>query len=292
MQTGGSIPQIELHQSLKFNPWSNENQDNSITMEKFFEKIYDEVADTFVRVSKVLDESFGDGGTTQNQQPEQDPLSNINIDDNEIFFEEHESPLKGMTDNVLSDIMKNQVNFFILNENVILFYDVFLIFNFQFFIFLGKARPESFREHVEAFTSAIDWKEPLILSLLGFQVLMFGSTIWVVRSKNTTLQLIFMLILTVFCRSAGRINTYGSEHWQDLGATQNYFDSQGVFVTAMVCFPLLLDSILLLICMLREAAGLFVTVARMKVKAQAKAKKESSNASSKKRLKPKRGKTD
>lgn len=262
MQTGGSIPQIELHQSLKFNPWSNENQHNSITMEKFFEKIYDEVADTFVRVSKVLDESFGDGGTTQNQQPEQDPMSNINIDDDEIFFEEHESPLKGMTDNVLSDIMKNQ------------------------------ARPESFREHVEAFTSAIDWKEPLILSLLGFQVLMLGSTIWVVRSKNTTLQLIFMLILTVFCRSAGRINTYGSEHWQDLGVTQNYFDSQGVFVTAMVCFPLLLDSILLLICMLREAAGLFVTVARMKVKAQAKAKKESSNASSKKRLKPKRGKTD
>eukprot|EP00560_Eucampia_antarctica_P008937 CAMPEP_0197825216 /NCGR_PEP_ID=MMETSP1437-20131217/2331_1 /TAXON_ID=49252 ORGANISM="Eucampia antarctica, Strain CCMP1452" /NCGR_SAMPLE_ID=MMETSP1437 /ASSEMBLY_ACC=CAM_ASM_001096 /LENGTH=243 /DNA_ID=CAMNT_0043425117 /DNA_START=29 /DNA_END=760 /DNA_ORIENTATION=+ len=210
-------------------------------MQRFFESVFQEAQDTANRIAQVFEDGLAviDDASSQQQSPKES-WSEMNLDDVEEDFLSETNPLQDITDNVLSDIMKNQV------------------------------RPESFWEHVQAFTSAIDWTEPLIVGLLGFHIFVFGSTVWVIRCKNSIIQLIFMSTLTIVCRCGSRINAYGSQHWEEWGITQNYFDAQGFFIAVMLCVPLLLNSLLLLVCMLREAAYLLFQVTSMKMKHKAK----------------------
>ena len=134
-----------------------------------------------------------------------------------------------------------------------------------------KSGPQTFLEHLQAFKAAINWSEPFILCLIAFHVLVFTFTLTMVFKKtptNPTFQLIFLATITIICRMAGRINTYGQQHWEDWGITQNYFDSQGFFVAVCLCVPLMISCLIVLIKLLFEAGSLFIEVNRMKLKKQ------------------------
>lgn len=93
-----------------------------------------------------------------------------------------------------------------------------------------------------------------------------------------------MITIGILVRSAERLNTYAAHNWEQF-ATQNYFDSKGVFMAIFLCAPLLLDSFLMLIIFLREASQLLVQVKTMELKQKEEAKKrnrEKNQASKKK----------
>jgi transmembrane protein 18 len=150
-------------------------------------------------------------------------------------------------------------------------------------LLLKDTGPQTFRENWDAFRSAITWTEPFIIGLLCFQLFMFVTTLYVSR-KNFALgpRIAVMVVIGLLVRTSEYSNTWASTHWPAF-ATQDYFDSRGVFMSGMVCGPLLLDSLIMLICFLREAAQLLIQVKTMQIKKsrattgrpkQAKAKKE------------------
>ncbi len=79
--------------------------------------------------------------------------------------------------------------------------------------------------------------------------------------------------------NAERINSLAARHWQSF-ATQNYFQSLGVFTSALLSAPLLLTMFTILINYLMEMVHLMVEMKRKeliyKAKQRGKDKKEAS----------------
>ena len=78
-------------------------------------------------------------------------------------------------------------------------------------------------------------------------------------------------------RLAERINAYAGERWEDI-ATQNYFDTNGIFVLIFLAVPLLLDCVIMLISFMREASSLLVEVKTRELKEKGKKKAAKGNA--------------
>jgi hypothetical protein len=133
-------------------------------------------------------------------------------------------------------------------------------------------------EHIGAFRSAIQWSEPFILYLIGFQVVMLLSTVMVVRSDSLAARMVLMVLIVVLVKSSEWLNEYGAQHWESF-STQNYFDKKGIFMGILFCAPLLLNCFLMLVAFLREASQLLIDVKKMEV--QKKKKKQSGTAASK-----------
>lgn len=82
-----------------------------------------------------------------------------------------------------------------------------------------------------------DWTEPLLVGILAFHIVIALTVIATRRRHNLQIALFVAICATVYC--AEYINTYCRNNWQSL-ATQNYFDTNGIFVSTVFSAPLLL----------------------------------------------------
>ena len=226
--------------------------------ESFFTKVANDVLEATEKISKELDESFGalfSGGGAGTEQPPTPPTAVDDQPDMEWDAEAEQeflnSPLQGIADSVLGDIMQ------------------------------GQNSPKGPIEHFQAFRHAISWSEPFVLSLVAFHVVMFFLCVWVSRkSRGLTPRIGVMVFIAVLVRMAERLNGIAARHWQSF-ATQNYFDQKGIFVSIMLCTPLLFDSLVMLLIYLREASQLLVQVKTHQIKKQRKQAKEAQQPSEK-----------
>mmetsp|Transcript_8114 Transcript_8114/g.9803 ORF Transcript_8114/g.9803 Transcript_8114/m.9803 type:complete len:266 (+) Transcript_8114:88-885(+) len=228
-----------------------------------FERIANEVIETAERAAQVLDEGLsivmsggaddaGSSSTTDAKVPSgtpppqdfhmgEDIMDGMDMDEMAQMMGES-SPLQGIAEGVIGDIMAN-----------------------------SASQPETAWEHVQAFTSAITWKEPFVLSLLIFQIVIFGLSIWASNPQRGLVpRFTMMLLIGALVRSAEYINTYASQHWEEWGITQNYFDRHGIFVGIMFCGPLLLNCFIMLLRFLREASQLLIEVKKVEIQKQRK----------------------
>lgn len=109
---------------------------------------------------------------------------------------------------------------------------------------LEFAAPESFREHLEAFLSAVDFSEPFILFTLAFHVLVF---LLVIRTREyiKVQYFIFMGCLGI-CIYLEKLNVYFNENWRNY-ASQNYFDESGAFMSIFYGIPILGNCVLIIV---------------------------------------------
>jgi len=162
-----------------------------------------------------------------------------------IFDEDAEdfgSPLMGMADSVISDIMSTQQG------------------------------PQSPMEHIQAFSSAITWEEPFIMLLLLFHLIALVTAIVLTRRGELYSRMGLMVFLGAIVRLAEWINSIGASRWRDF-ATQNYFDKNGIFIGLMLCAPLLFVCFGILLSMVSEASGLLVGIKNMKSEQKTRGKK-------------------
>lgn len=107
---------------------------------------------------------------------------------------------------------------------------------------------------------------------------MFVLSIWVSRkSRSLAPRLCVMSLIAIIVRSAEHLNRLGTQRWQLL-ATQNYFDKRGVFVSIMLCGPLLLDSFVMLISFVLEASNLLVQVKQAELRSKRRGSKSKTKA--------------
>jgi len=196
----------------------------------------DGVAGTINDDDVVVYDEDGDGG----------PSFSMDEDD-----EKYGSPLMGMADSVLSDIMSSQTG------------------------------PQTPMEHIQAFSAAITWNEPFIQCLIAFHVLVVFFAIMISRRGGLYCRMVFMVFIGIIVRMAERLNNLGASRWRDF-STQNYFDKNGIFMGIMVCAPLLFVCFGILISMIREASNLLVDVKKMKMQATQEQKKSKNDGKRKK----------
>jgi hypothetical protein len=116
---------------------------------------------------------------------------------------------------------------------------------------------------------------------MTFHVIMFVLTIYVSRyNSNLVPRLTIMIVIAIIVRASEYINIYGSQHWEEFGITQNYFDPRGFFLTIMICCPLLLYSFIMLCFFLREASTLLIQVKKAQLQKQHRQKQQKGDTNS------------
>ncbi|XP_039071357.1 transmembrane protein 18-like isoform X1 [Hibiscus syriacus] len=94
------------------------------------------------------------------------------------------------------------------------------------------------------FFHAIDWKEPWLMSLLAFHVVLLITTIF--SRKNTNFQMCLFLLTLLGVYFAESLNRLLGDNWKKF-ATQNYFEPSGLFLSVLWSGPLLTIAIIILI---------------------------------------------
>ena len=105
-------------------------------------------------------------------------------------------------------------------------------------------------EQVVAFYLAVDWNEPVLMSMMTLQLLAFTIIVFLRR-----LRVPMLFILGAIGLSLERINSYMSQNYQSMFRV-NYFDKNGNFIVTMVGFPLILNILLILVLLALESMGL------------------------------------
>jgi hypothetical protein len=104
--------------------------------------------------------------------------------------------------------------------------------------------PETALEHWQAFSSAVDWSESWIRSLVAFHLVMFALVI--LTRKNETAQTVLFSVVCLLTFMSERLNMYCAANWMQF-SKQNYFDQHGVFAGIMYSGPLLVCGLILLV---------------------------------------------
>mmetsp|Transcript_42774 Transcript_42774/g.48606 ORF Transcript_42774/g.48606 Transcript_42774/m.48606 type:complete len:245 (+) Transcript_42774:55-789(+) len=207
--------------------------------ESTFERLTNHILESAELVINRMEEGFSilmpekppetrDGGATGDGIP----YDNTFMDMDEDMMG---SPLEGIADGVLKDIMSSNIG------------------------------PETPMEHLQAFSTAINWTEPFILSLIAFQIVIFLLFLWMSRKGfGMVPRLVLMCSVGLLVRCAEYLNGLAARNWQSF-ATQNYFDRNGIFIGLFLCGPLLLDCFIMLTLLIREASQLLIDVKRMEI---------------------------
>jgi hypothetical protein len=227
--------------------------------ESFFNKITNDVLQATEEIATRLEEgvsllmtgnlpdSAGSQPVNSDYQPESEfgDLSEEEI--NQLSEEEiqellqnevmENSPLEGIAEGVMDDIMKNQA--------------------------VGPSTP---MQHFQAFKAAITWTETFIQCLVAFQIFMFFLCLWVSRKdRGLTFRVTVMTFIGILVRSAEWLNNFGAKNWKKY-CTQNYFDKKGSFIAIMFCGPLLLDCLMMLLFFVKEAGQLLIVVKKGEIR--------------------------
>jgi hypothetical protein len=89
------------------------------------------------------------------------------------------------------------------------------------------------------FTESVRWSEPFIVGLVAAQAALLAAVVLLRRSHAARAVLFALCAATVFC---GRLLNDAGRAWWPAFATQDYFDSQGLFMLVFVCGPLILSA--------------------------------------------------
>ncbi|XP_068659368.1 uncharacterized protein [Aristolochia californica] len=94
------------------------------------------------------------------------------------------------------------------------------------------------------FFHAIDWKEPWLIGLMSFHVVLL--LVVLITRRNINFQICMFLMALTGVYLAENINTLLAKNWRSF-AGQNYFDPHGLFFSVLWSGPLILISIINLV---------------------------------------------
>ncbi|XP_062024790.1 uncharacterized protein LOC133740874 [Rosa rugosa] len=117
------------------------------------------------------------------------------------------------------------------------------------------------------FFHAIDWKEPWLMGLVGLHFLLL--VISILSRKNLNFQMLLFLTALAGVYLAERFNGFLGQNWKSF-AGQNYFDSNGVFLSVLWSGPLLVIAIIILINTLFSLCHLIVKWKRAELRHRAR----------------------
>jgi len=138
-----------------------------------------------------------------------------------------------------------------------------------------KSRDVTFPEVVAGFFHAIDWTEPLVLAICAWHC--FTIALAVASRQHTWTHAALFTLLCIQVLVAEQLNVLGQAHWKDI-ATQNYFDSNGVFISVVMSLPTVIILLGMLIHMVKTAGDLLVEAKVAELKAKKRASGSSTEA--------------
>ncbi|KAL4235966.1 Transmembrane protein 18 [Mactra antiquata] len=126
------------------------------------------------------------------------------------------------------------------------------------------------------FLQSIDWKEPWFSGLAIFHITCAILTV-LTRNLGVVQSAYFgLLMILVFC--AEYINEWAASNW-NLFAHQQYFDSNGLFISIVFSVPLLINCLIIVVSWLWDVGVLISNVKQMKIHQRSLRKEKKDNVS-------------
>ncbi|CAG0893620.1 unnamed protein product [Darwinula stevensoni] len=113
----------------------------------------------------------------------------------------------------------------------------------------------------------IDWTEPWLMALILLHILATITT--VATRRNSRIQIFLFLTLLVGVYFSETINMLAAQHWERF-SRQQYFDSQGLFISIFFSVPALINCIIIVGNWLYQSSRLMVQVKEMQIRQQRK----------------------
>lgn len=108
-----------------------------------------------------------------------------------------------------------------------------------------------------SYLMSIDWRDPWLIGLIILHILTTTTTL--MTRNNTNFQIFFFLILLSAVYFSEFINEYASLHWHSF-SRQQYFDSNGLFISTVFSIPILLNCMLMIGAWLYNSTKLMATL--------------------------------
>ncbi|XP_013111510.1 transmembrane protein 18 isoform X2 [Stomoxys calcitrans] len=89
----------------------------------------------------------------------------------------------------------------------------------------------------------IDWWDPWLIGLIMMHILTTTTTL--MTRNNTNFQIFLFLILLSAVYFSESINEYAAMNWRSF-SKQQYFDSNGLFISTVFSIPILLNCMILI----------------------------------------------
>ncbi|XP_018569341.1 transmembrane protein 18 [Anoplophora glabripennis] len=118
-----------------------------------------------------------------------------------------------------------------------------------------------------SFLWSIDWRDPWLIGLFTFHISIFMMAILTRNYGNFQALLFFCLLLLVYFSES--INKMASTNWK-IFSRQQYFDSNGLFISVVFSMPILLNCILMVGSWLYQSTQLMTNLKMAQLKEQLK----------------------
>ncbi|KAK3722096.1 hypothetical protein QZH41_019839 [Actinostola sp. cb2023] len=109
------------------------------------------------------------------------------------------------------------------------------------------------------FYKAINWRETWLTGLMTFHVLTFISVL--LTRNHTNVQAVIFIFLLCIVLAAEQLNALGEKHWRKFSKEQ-YFDSNGIFITAVLSGPVLFNCFVMVVLWLWTTSKMMIVVGR------------------------------
>ncbi|CAH1117989.1 unnamed protein product [Phaedon cochleariae] len=122
-----------------------------------------------------------------------------------------------------------------------------------------------------SFLWSIEWRDPWLIALCTFHISIFMMAILTRNYGNFQALLFFCLLLLVYFSES--INKLASTNWK-IFSRQQYFDSNGLFISVVFSMPILLNCILMVGSWLYQSTQLMTNLKTAQLKEQLRKDKE------------------
>ncbi|KAH8291093.1 hypothetical protein KR054_008475 [Drosophila jambulina] len=117
------------------------------------------------------------------------------------------------------------------------------------------------------FLLSIDWTDPWLIGLVAVHVL--TTTTALLSRNNTNFQIFLFLVLLLAVYFTESINEYAAKNWSSF-SKQQYFDSNGLFISTVFSIPILLNCMLLIGTWLYNSTQLMVSLKTAQLRERAR----------------------
>ncbi|XP_069698209.1 transmembrane protein 18 [Periplaneta americana] len=116
------------------------------------------------------------------------------------------------------------------------------------------------------FLQSVDWHDPWLAGLIIFHIVITLMTLLTRNHSNFQVLLFLTLLLLVYFSES--INEMAASNWS-LFSRQQYFDSQGMFISLVFSVPILLNCMIMVANWLWQSSQLMTKLKRAQLRQQA-----------------------
>ncbi|XP_053998795.1 transmembrane protein 18 [Hylaeus anthracinus] len=117
------------------------------------------------------------------------------------------------------------------------------------------------------FLQSIEWRDPWLALLLTFHIAVTMTALMTRNHANFQIMLFLALLLLVYFSES--INEVAASNWM-LFSRQQYFDSNGLFISIVFSVPILVNCMIMIASWLYQSSQLMTSLKRAQLRQQAR----------------------